>query len=59
MKAGIKTSEFWLGLLGVVLPYLNESLELGLDTPAIVAAITSIVAYIIGRSIVKIANSKK
>lgn len=59
MKAGYKTSEFWLGLFAVVLPYLNKALDLGLDAPAIIAAVSSVVAYIVGRSVVKVVNNKK
>jgi len=58
MKSGIKTTEFWLGLVAVVLPYLNKTLDLGLDAEAIIAAVGTIVAYIVARSAVKIVNSR-
>jgi len=58
MKSGVKTTEFWLGLFAVVLPYLNKELNLGLDTLSIIAAVSSVVAYIISRTAVKIANSR-
>ena len=55
MKSGIKTSEFWVALIAAVLPVLNEKLALNLPAESILA----LIAYVIGRSGVKIAEVRK
>ena len=58
MKPGIRSTEFWLGLIGVILAYFNESLGLDIPVPAIVSVLGLIAVYIFGRSYVKGKNSK-
>lgn len=53
VKTGIKTSEFWLALLGAALPVLNGQLGLNIPTESILTIGGVIVSYIIGRSQVK------
>ena len=53
IKSGITTSEFWLALLGSVLPVLNGKLGLNLPTEAIISIAGVIVSYVLGRSAVK------
>jgi hypothetical protein len=53
VKAGIKTSEFWLALLGAVLPVLNGQLGLNIPAESILTIGGVIASYVIGRSITK------
>lgn len=53
VKAGIKTSEFWLALLAAILPVLNQHLGLNLPTEAILSIAGIAISYILGRSWVK------
>ncbi len=53
VKAGIKTTEFWLALLGAIIPVLNQYLGLNLPSAAILGITGIIISYIFGRSIVK------
>lgn len=53
VKAGIKTSEFWVALLAAIIPVVNQHLGLNLPTEAILSIAGIAIAYIFGRSIVK------
>lgn len=53
IKDGVKTSEFWMGILGALIPVLNSGLGLHLPTEAIMSIAGIAIAYIFGRSIVK------
>lgn len=53
VKAGIKTSEFWLALLAATLPVVNQHLGLNLPGEAILAVAGIAISYIFGRSMVK------
>lgn len=53
VKAGIKTSEFWLALLAAIIPVVNQHLGLNLPTEAVLAVAGIAIAYIFGRSLVK------
>lgn len=53
VKAGIKTSEFWLALLAAILPVVNQHLSLNLPTEAILSIAGIAISYILGRSWVK------
>jgi len=58
MEKGIKSSEFWLGLLGVILVYLNTALKLNIPVEAILSVVGLIVTYILGRTAYKVAGIK-
>jgi hypothetical protein len=53
VKAGIKTSEFWLALIAANVAIFNQHLGLNLPTEAIVAVSGIAISYIVGRSWVK------
>lgn len=53
VKAGIKTSEFWLALIAALIPVVNQHLGLNLPGEAILSIAGIAIAYIFGRSIVK------
>lgn len=53
MKAGIKTSEFWLGLLTIILTYLNSALGWHIPVEVVVSVIGMVTAYIAGRTWLK------
>ena len=53
IKAGIKTSEFWLALVGSIIPVMNKHLELNIPIEGILSIMAIIISYILGRSIVK------
>lgn len=52
-KPGYKTTEFWLGLITVVLTYLNDALGWNVPVTVVVAAVGLVATYTIGRSMVK------
>ena len=58
MNKGIKTSEFWTGLLAVILIYLNEALGLKIPVEAIVTIGGIVLAYILSRTAYKVAGMK-
>ena len=53
IKKGIKTSEFYVGLVAAIIPVLNKFLGLELPTEAIISIVGLAVTYILGRSFVK------
>lgn len=52
---GYRTSEFWMAVVGILIPILNQVLKLEIPEEAIY----TIVAYIIGRSGVKAVNVRR
>ncbi len=56
MKPGLKTSEFWLGLVAAILVYVNQSGIVGHPLPieAIMGILTPIAGYIVSRGLAKI-----
>lgn len=53
IKSGLRTSEFWLALLGAVMPVFNGQLGLNIPVESILSIAGVISSYIIGRSVVK------
>ncbi len=53
MKEGWKTTEFWIGMFGVILVFLNDQLGLGFETDTIIGAATMVVGYIASRTVLK------
>jgi ketopantoate hydroxymethyltransferase len=53
VKSGLKTTEFYLALLGAAIPVVNTHLGLNLPSGAVLGIAGIIVSYILGRSIVK------
>ncbi len=53
MRPGYKTTEFWLGLVTVILTYLNTKLGLHIPVAEIVALIGMVISYILGRTWLK------
>ncbi len=53
IKTGIKTSEFWIALLGALIPVFNEHFGLRIPTESVLSIAGVIISYIIGRSYVK------
>lgn len=53
VKAGIKTSEFWLSLVGAIIPVLNSSLGLAIPIEGILSVAGMVVAYVISRTAIK------
>lgn len=56
MKEGWKTTEFWLGLFGAILIFLNDYFGWKFDTNTIVAEVTMVVGYIASRTVLKARN---
>lgn len=52
-KKGFKSSELWVGLLGVVLTYLNSELELNMPVSSIIAIAAMVISYIASRTWLK------
>jgi peptidoglycan L-alanyl-D-glutamate endopeptidase CwlK len=52
-KKGVKSSEFYLALLGAVLPVLNSHLGLNIPVSGIMSVAGVIVSYIFSRTVVK------
>ena len=59
IKAGVKTSEFILGLVVTTALFLNSFFKLGLDEGTVTRIVALVISYILGRSAVKIANGKE
>jgi len=57
IKAGIQSTEFWVGLAAAVIMFVNDYFELGLSEDAINNMIMLALAYIGGRSVVKGADA--
>jgi hypothetical protein len=53
MTPGYKTTEFWMGLVGVILTYLNSNLGWNVPIPTVIACLTVIVGYILSRTYLK------
>lgn len=53
MKAGHKTSEFYIALAGAIMPVLNEAFGLNIDPTSIASVIGLLASYIISRTVVK------
>ena len=53
MKEGIKTSEFWMSIVGAGLLIANKGLNLGIDEGTVTAFAGLVVSYVLGRSAVK------
>lgn len=53
IKAGVKTSEFWLTLVGVVIPVLNQYLGLNIPTEAVMGILGVIGTYSVSRGVAK------
>lgn len=53
MKEGIKTSEFWLVVVGAVITVANDGLGLGLERETIMSFAAMIASYVGGRSYLK------
>lgn len=52
-KAGIKSSEFWVALLGAAIPVFNHHLGLNIPADAVLGIVAIVISYIAGRSYVK------
>jgi hypothetical protein len=53
MKKGIKTTEFWLVVIGAVVTVANDGLGLGLERDTIMAFAAMVASYVGGRSYIK------
>lgn len=53
VKAGIKTSEFWVAAIGALIPVINQHLGLNIPTEAVLGIVAIVISYIAGRSYVK------
>lgn len=53
VKAGIKTSEFWIGLVGAILVFLNSFFKWNVPVVDVLGVLGVIATYIWGRSKVK------
>ena len=57
VKAGAKTSEFWLTLATTVVTFavtiLNQVFDWGINPESVLSAVTPVLVYILGRSGVK------
>ena len=54
MKTGWKTTEFWLGLVSVVLAYLNQSQGWNIPVAEIIAVAGVVISYIASRTVLKL-----
>lgn len=54
MKEGIYTTEFWLGLIAVLINYLNGTLGLHIPTEAVVSVSGVVITYILSRTFLKV-----
>lgn len=57
IKSGIKTSEFWVGVLAALLPFFDKFFDLRLPTEHILGSIGVIISYILSRTVVKAKSS--
>jgi len=53
IKSGIKTSEFWSAVVAAVVMVFNQGLGIPLPAEQIMSFAGVVIAYILGRSIVK------
>ena len=51
--AGIKSTEFWITMVGAVIPVLNKYLNLNLPTNEILSILGIILAYVGSRTVIK------
>jgi hypothetical protein len=58
IKAGIKTTEFWVSLLAIVIVGGAAALKLDLDVATVTGVVTSAVAYIASRVAAKRATTE-
>jgi hypothetical protein len=58
VKDGYKSSEFYVALFAGVLPIVRQYVLPDLPVEESVAAVTALVTYIVGRTVVKIKNAK-
>lgn len=58
MKAGVKTSEFWLAIVGAILPVLNDQFGWKIPSEQVIAVAGLIGTYILGRSGIKLRNGR-
>lgn len=54
MKEGIKTSEFWMVVIGALITIANDGLGLGLDRETIMNFAIMVAGYAGGRGLAKI-----
>lgn len=57
MKSGIKTSEFWMAVVGAGLLVLNKGLGLDIPEETVNNFAYMVISYVFGRSVIK-ATSK-
>ena len=53
MKAGHKTSEFYVALAGAIVPVVNSAFGLNIDPVSIAAIVGMCASYIVSRTVVK------
>ena len=53
MVSGVKTSEFWVAIIAPVIIAGSKLMGIDLDDAAVVSIVTSAVAYILSRAVVK------
>ena len=53
VKAGLRTSEFWVSMLGAAIPLVNQYMGLALPAEAIVSVAGVLATYVFGRSFLK------
>jgi uncharacterized membrane protein len=59
MKAGIKTTEFWVTLVATIIVAAGAEFGLELETAAVAGVVTMVVTYIISRLVTKKDEVKK
>ena len=52
-KAGVKSSEFYVALIGAIIPVLNTHLGYAIPVEGTLALAAVVITYIIGRTVVK------
>ena len=53
VKSGLRTSEFYMAMLGAVLPIMNSHLGLNVPVGGVMSIAGVVVSYIISRTVVK------
>ena len=53
MKAGIKTSEFYLTIVGALVPLLNQLFGWNIPLEAVLSVTGSLAAYVLSRGVAK------
>ena len=53
MKSGVKTSEFWVAMIAMVVALVNETVGLGIEGEELAAVFGPPVAYIFSRGMAK------